>query len=1305
MSSLPREVHEVLEHEYVSMYGPLDTVEIGYHDEDIIDVHWTLRILRACDLDADTLTQEAARQKNPLDARPLLTRRLNQIVGTAPPEPPLEKAELHRQQRYTICEKLSRSPALTSAGQGLIERYDQMFAEAKSEEALDELNRRICDDAFNGAVTPLRDLRMKRVYRSLHQRANEDESNARTALCISGGGIRSATFALGVIQGLASARILDKFDFLSTVSGGGYIGSWLSSWARRHPHGITGVQNDLAWSDTAAGKTQVAGAAPECVQERNEKLEPEPKPLRHLRDYSNYLSPRLGILSGDAWTMAALYVRNLLLNLLVLVPILAAILAIPRAYAYFSRETLETTEWVYPLATVLFAAIAFGYIGMTRPVDFESARTRARSASDGKFFFGCIVPLVCAAITLTLFWTDVALDPEELKNPFLLIPAGALIAVTTLLPFFLYQGRLRRALQNAPRTAFPTEAELKRHLRMKTLWEFVGAALGLVTSGALLALLAVKVFDRPLQGFAEMIQAAGLPPALRAVSMTPWSSLYTVFAVPAVMLVFFIQASIFVGVASHRNEDLDREWWGRAGAWLFIAATGWMVLSAIALFGPVALYNAPLILGSIGGGAGILAATLGFSAKTPANKKEKEDAGAAAAAGNAALGLATPLFVIFFLALISLATTWLTQEIRPLFSKSYKEINWNQYKFDSRLESQTKRVTTTDGKTTDLEVTDQSPTEPRVSMAQLQSLYHLETVYNTTFWQIVTMIVIAVMAWLLSRCIGVNKFSMHALYANRLTRAYLGASRYSRSPNAFTGFDERDKLQMYDLRPELLWPTNVKDDQRFFEALKDGKRVTYTGLVGSALGRRTLAQYLWSQFYDKTKAQIEAATRVNSGSMDAVVQNVNAILLRDAPLDEAAEIKMPDDFWANTQPGKTPYPTLLRNRAILDFFFADIDPAVITAMPRPGTVRSNETAVTTDGSTAKKTGAAPRRRAPLHLVNIALNLVAGEKLAWQQRKAMSFTTSPYHSGSLFLGYRDSREYGGPQGIGLGTAVTISGAAASPNMGYHSSPFMAFLLTLFNVRLGWWLGNPGPVGDEVYKKEHPTTNLGPILYEAIGRTTDTYDWVYLSDGGHFENLGLYEMVLRRCHYIVLSDAGADPHFAFEDLGNAIRKIRTDMGVPIDIEEMFMFPRGADGLSKEGRYVATATIRYTAVDGPDAKDGLLIYLKPGAYEDEYFPRDVYNYARESRQFPHEPTSDQFFSESQFESYRALGRHAINEICCNYPDRESTARPRIPIAKQFRDVAHFANFVEDKARASKQTPPEHVIAEAIREARLTI
>ncbi len=292
---------------------------------------------------------------------------------------------------------------------------------------------------------------------------------------------------------------------------------------------------------------------------------------------------------------------------------------------------------------------------------------------------------------------------------------------------------------------------------------------------------------------------------------------------------------------------------------------------------------------------------------------------------------------------------------------------------------------------------------------------------------------------------------------------------------------------------------------------------------------------------------------------------------------------------------------------------------------------------------------------PFHVVNIALNLVSDSNRAWQERKAASFTVTPLHCGSPVVdpddagnGYRPSGDYGGKSGISLGTAIAISGAAASPNMGYHSSPLVTFLLALFNLRLGTWLGNPGTPGHASYADECPRFTGAGILQEAFGMTTSSKPYVYLSDGGHFENLGLYEMVRRRCHTIVVSDGGADPDCAFEDLGNAIRKIRIDMGIPIEFgTSMRIHSRTAAVKPGDGRYCAIGTIRYSATDG-DGTDGVLIYIRPAFYGDE--PRDVFEYATRSKDFPHETTGDQFFSESQFESYRALGVHIAHQLVGN-------------------------------------------------------
>jgi hypothetical protein len=165
---------------------------------------------------------------------------------------------------------------------------------------------------------------------------------------------------------------------------------------------------------------------------------------------------------------------------------------------------------------------------------------------------------------------------------------------------------------------------------------------------------------------------------------------------------------------------------------------------------------------------------------------------------------------------------------------------------------------------------------------------------------------------------------------------------------------------------------------------------------------------------------------------------------------------------------------------------------------------------------------------------------------------------------------------------------------------------------------------------------------------FGLTSDKSRYVYLSDGGHFENLALYEMVFRRNRFILVSDAGADENYTFEDLGNAVRKIRIDFGVPIDFENPIEI-RAQGGAP--GAYWSTARIRYSAIDmpaggNPDEYDGVLVYVKPAVYG-QLEPRDVVNYAKQNPTFPQESSADQFFSESQFESYRALGAWIIDYL----------------------------------------------------------
>ena len=315
----------------------------------------------------------------------------------------------------------------------------------------------------------------------------------------------------------------------------------------------------------------------------------------------------------------------------------------------------------------------------------------------------------------------------------------------------------------------------------------------------------------------------------------------------------------------------------------------------------------------------------------------------------------------------------------------------------------------------------------------------------------------------------------------------------------------------------------------------------------------------------------------------------------------------------------------------------------------------------------------------LPVINVALNFGHGSKLASQERRTTSFSISPLHCGSYAVGYRKTdtssgqrygseekassgayaaakpafepkgRLYGGKEGITLGTAMTVSGAMPRSN---KSSPLVMFILTLLNFRMGVWLGNPGPAGDKTFQLGCPNFSVRPIVAEAFGLNDDSNPYVYLSDGRHFDSLGLYEMVMRRCRYIVVCDGGADPDFTFGSLGEAIRRIRIDLNIPIVFDEpMSIFARSAEkAQNQRGRACAIGRIRYSVVDqrtnGPGIKDGVLIYIKPACYGEE--PRDIYEYFKSHASFPHESAGDQFFTESRLESYRMLGAYTMQKLC---------------------------------------------------------
>lgn len=846
------------------------------------------------------------------------------------------------------------------------------------------------------------------IWTAVHQLREK-----RAALCISGGGIRSATFALGVLQGLARCGLLGKFHYLSTVSGGGYIGGWLEAWIQRAKGGLAEVSINLA-------------------QPRDDtRPNPEPTQIQNLRSYSNYLSPRVGLLSADTWVLVATYLRNLILTWLVFIPLIAAALTIPWLYA--SILMIEPTPYTtVPLKLGLgFAFIAILYMGICLPA---AANKRLGQVW---FLVFCFTPLVLSALLMTTHWAWFTRYGEPLpKITFLGVDNPALPFVRLGVVLHLLVWITLGVLQIVRGRKKLIVGDWKRFLAV-LFRQLIAVVLSGAIGGWLLWFAAQKLFPQPV-AIAE---------------------LYCCFGVPIYLLLFYLAITVYTGLSSHDASDEDREWWGRASGWILIAAAVWTAISVLVVFGPLALSWTYSTIAA-GGVAGVITMLAGLSKGIPANSEEKKKVSLIPLILSKGATIAALVFASVVMILLVSGLTSLMKYIGTI-----REFPWN-------LET--------------------------VSGVVGRKVEYLNVILYTPICALIWVpLGLAGFAVAIAYLTNLNKFSLHAMYRDRLIRAYLGASNRDRKENQFTGFDEGDNLRMHQL-----W--------------------------GASNSKRLL-----------------------------------------------------------------------------------------------------------------------------HVVNVALNLVHGKKLAWQDRKATSFTVSPLHCGSFEngIGYRktktDSGGYGGKDGISLGTSITISGAAASPNMGYHSSPVVTFILTLLNVRLGAWLGNPGRRGDNTFYLGDPRLSIRPILSEAFGLTDDTSPYVYLSDGGHFENLGLYEMVLRRCHYIVVSDAGQDPKCSFADLGEAVRKIRIDLGISIDFKESIsIYPR-RDEPNEAGRYAAVGRIRYSMVDGGGEKnDGILIYLKPACYGDE--PRDIYEYFKRNPAFPHESTGDQFFSESQFESYRMLGVYTVEQLC---------------------------------------------------------
>lgn len=262
------------------------------------------------------------------------------------------------------------------------------------------------------------------------------------------------------------------------------------------------------------------------------------------------------------------------------------------------------------------------------------------------------------------------------------------------------------------------------------------------------------------------------------------------------------------------------------------------------------------------------------------------------------------------------------------------------------------------------------------------------------------------------------------------------------------------------------------------------------------------------------------------------------------------------------------------------------------------------------------------------------------------RNATPFTFSHTEIGGPLVGWvpTGDLEAASPQAqnVTLPAAVAMSGAAVSPSMGKKTRPSLRFLLALANVRLGVWFPNPRWIQEwqsrhaskpNLYSRLRLPIHPRPIylVKELLGWNWLNDRFLYVTDGGHYDNLGLIELLRQGCTTIYCFDAAGDGIDTFNTLGETLALARTDLLVDISIDPSPMRPRNEDGLSGTDHVVGELTYN-------DGTTGRIVFAKAAVTRNA--PWDVRAYRDVDSRFPAHSTLDQLFDEEQFEAYRALG-----------------------------------------------------------------
>ena len=408
----------------------------------------------------------------------------------------------------------------------------------------------------------------------------------------SGGGIRSATFSLGILQYLAGSGLLKHVDYLSTVSGGGYIGSWLYSWIKRE-------------QSTSQPARPFAAFQKVCDQLNPDRYrtrptsDPEPMEIAFLRQYSNYLTPHVSLFSADTWLVAATWARNALLNMAILIASFATVIMLIRllglGLVYLMGRTdlgamvAEYDPWGF-IAGAICASLMFPML-VIMGRNLNRISTISLSAAPPANRDGEITEKGVALITLFAVLAALAYSLWMATIRTVFIENGLIhgIIANWVVLFFAFWhvqrqgGSLRCHVAKQQEIGAGTDALDKA---VSIALEFINPAIAAFATACLLRAIAL---------FLDI--SAGQ--ASHAWVTLTWGPMLTLMALSVGVIVH-------IGLMGRDLPEASREWLGRLRGWSLIYTAVWLVLAGMSIYGP-------WLVASVGAWSKATLATIGGS--------------------------------------------------------------------------------------------------------------------------------------------------------------------------------------------------------------------------------------------------------------------------------------------------------------------------------------------------------------------------------------------------------------------------------------------------------------------------------------------------------------------------------------------------------------------------------------------------------------------------------------------------------------------------------------------------------------------